>query len=135
MRAKYAPTGQHMMLNINTFSSIFVSLSLYTSGEPIEFWSFATRHPEVLLHMGSLGLAGALGQLFIFRMISAFGSLSNSLVTTTRKFFTVLFSVLFFGNSLSGKQWLGTIMVFSGLFADMLYKKLPSANPQKVNKV
>jgi hypothetical protein len=26
-------------------------------------------------------------------------------------------------------------MVFSGLFADMLYKKLPSANPQKVNKV
>lgn len=133
MRAKYAPTGQHMMLNINTWSSLLVSLSLYTSGEPTKFRQFAMEHPVVLTDMASLGLAGALGQLFIFRMISSFGSLSNSLVTTTRKFFTVLFSVLFFGNNLSEKQWLGTVMVFSGLFADMLYKKVP--NSTKINKV
>ena len=31
-----------------------------------------------------------------------------------RKFFTVLASVIFFGNSLVTRQWIGTIFVFAG---------------------
>ncbi len=36
---------------------------------------------------------GALGQLFIFYTIKHFGSLVNTLITTTRKFFNILLSV------------------------------------------
>ena len=31
-----------------------------------------------------------------------------------RKFFTVLASVIFFGNSLVTRQWIGTVFVFAG---------------------
>ena len=33
---------------------------------------------------------------------------------TNRKFFTVLASVIFFGNSLVLRQWVGTAFVFTG---------------------
>jgi solute carrier family 35 (UDP-galactose transporter), member B1 len=64
-------------------------------------------------------------------MVSGFGPLPCSVVTTTRKFFTVLFSVIFFGNSLTNRQWLGTVLVFSGLFADMFLGKKPAVNDKK----
>lgn len=38
-------------------------------------------------------LCGAVGQLFIFATIKQFGSLINTLITTTRKFFNILLSV------------------------------------------
>ncbi len=37
-------------------------------------------------------MCGAVGQLFIFGTIKAFGSLVNTLITTTRKFFNILLS-------------------------------------------
>ena len=63
--------------------------------------------------------------------MSSSGPLACSVVTTTRKFFTVLFSVLFFGNTLIARQWLGAVLVFSGLFADMLFGK---GAPKKTDK-
>ena len=59
----------------------------------------------------------------IFMCVSDFGPLPCSIVTTTRKFFTVLFSVLFFGNALTSRQWMGTGLVFSGLFLDAAFGK------------
>lgn len=63
--------------------------------------------------------------LKFYLKVSSFGPLSCSVVTTTRKFFTVLSSVILFGNVLAPKQWFGAILVFSGLFADMLMGKRP----------
>lgn len=70
-----------------------------------------------------LALCGALGQLFIFLMVAKFGPLACSVVTTTRKFFTVLCSVLLFGNVLIPRQWFGALLVFAALFFDMFYGK------------
>lgn len=49
-------------------------------------------------------------------MIADYGALPCSIVTTTRKFFTVMASVLYFGNKLTGRQWMGAILVFTGKF-------------------
>lgn len=43
-----------------------------------------------------------------------FGPLTCSIVTTTRKFFTILGSVILFGNVMSTMQWVGTVLVFLG---------------------
>ncbi len=53
-------------------------------------------------------------QYFIFMCVSEFGPLPCSIATTTRKFFTVLGSVLIFGNTLHERQWLGAVFVFAG---------------------
>lgn len=131
MRAASKPSAEHMMLAMNYWSTLMLGSALVLTGEGKEFIVFALKYPELFGHLASLALAGAIGQLFIFMMVSGFGPLPCSVVTTTRKFFTVLFSVLFFGNTLSGRQWFGTFLVFSGLFADMLTGKRPNANDKK----
>lgn len=131
MRAAAKPSAQHMMLAMNYWSSLMLGTALVLTGEGKSFVAFALKHPELFGHLASLALAGAIGQLFIFMMVSGFGPLPCSVVTTTRKFFTVLFSVLFFGNNLSSRQWLGTFLVFTGLFADMFVGKKPAVNEKK----
>uniref|UniRef100_A0A1I8F9L8 UAA transporter n=1 Tax=Macrostomum lignano TaxID=282301 RepID=A0A1I8F9L8_9PLAT len=55
-----------------------------------------------------------------------YGPLNCSLVTTTRKFFTILGSVILFGHPLTNRQWLGTCLVFVGLFGESLVKRKPN---------
>lgn len=123
MRSSSAPSGQQMMLSMNFWSTVMLGSAMIFTGEGRDFISFASRHSELWTHLGSLALAGALGQLFIFLMVAGFGPLACSVVTTTRKFFTVLFSVIFFGNLLIPRQWFGAVLVFAGLFADMVFGK------------
>ena len=47
--------------------------------------------------------------------LSTFGSLLLVTVTVTRKMLTMIISVLWFGHSLSGMQWLGVGLVFGGI--------------------
>lgn len=61
--------------------------------------------------------------MFIYTMIINFGSLMCSIVTTTRKFFTVLASIALFGHAISTQQILGAALVFSGLLADQIMGK------------
>lgn len=123
MRGSSAPSGQQMMLAMNFWSTIMLGVVLFLSGEGQLFLDFAIRNPKLLIDLGTLALAGALGQLFIFLMVSKHGPLACSVVTTTRKFFTVMCSVIFFGNDLIPRQWFGAVLVFIGLFADMIFGK------------
>lgn len=132
MRAASAPSGLQMMLAMNGWSTIMLSVGLLATGELFEFVEFTVRYPQLLSHLSLLALTGAIGQLFIFMMVSAFGPLSCSVVTTTRKFFTVLFSVIFFGNALASRQWIGAILVFAGLFSDSFFGKKPPPKKQHV---
>ena len=47
--------------------------------------------------------------------LSIFGSLLLVTVTVTRKMLTMIISVIWFGHSLSGMQWLGVGLVFGGV--------------------
>lgn len=135
MRASTRPSAQHMMLAMNAWSSIMVASAILITGEGKEFLAFAFKHSELLTHLILLALAGAFGQLFIFMMVAGYGPLPCSIVTTTRKFFTVLFSVIFIGNAISSRQWLGTFFVFTGLFADMLYGKKDESKKAESKKL
>lgn len=123
MRAEHKSSSGHMMMNMNFWSMVFSGTVIALSGEMFEFVKFVQRHPNSLFHIMSFSMAGALGQFFIFRTVSEFGPLPCSIMTTTRKFFTVLSSVLLFGNTLIPRQWLGTFIVFSALFLDALYSR------------
>ncbi|XP_053639218.2 solute carrier family 35 member B1 [Cherax quadricarinatus] len=125
MIAESKTKSGHMMLNMNLFSIGYLAIALLVTGEIFTFVSFAQRYPEVLAKMLIFSICSALGQFFIFLMVSDFGPLPCSVVTTTRKFFTVLGSVILFGNTLSPRQWVGTAFVFSGLTLDAVYGKTP----------
>ncbi|XP_070170973.1 solute carrier family 35 member B1 isoform X1 [Polyergus mexicanus] len=123
MRTEYKSKSGHMMLNMNLWSVIFSGTVIVISGELFEFIHFLQRYPFTIWHITTFSIAGAFGQYFIFLTVAEFGPLPCSIITTTRKFFTVLGSILIFGNNLSPRQWLSTFIVFSGLFLDAMYGK------------
>ncbi|XP_043463820.1 solute carrier family 35 member B1 [Leptopilina heterotoma] len=123
MRAEHKTQSLHMMLNMNFWSIIFSGFTIILSGELMRFILFLQKHPNIIVHIINLGATGACGQYFIFLTVAEFGPLPCSIITTTRKFFTVLGSVLLFGNSLLLRQWVATVFVFLGLFLDAMYGK------------
>ncbi|EMD00485.1 hypothetical protein BAUCODRAFT_61426 [Baudoinia panamericana UAMH 10762] len=127
--------GQQMMCALNIMSTsitaTYLLLSPYiaqtgighyvgmdlakSAGELQDALAFIQRHPTVGWDILGFAFCGAMGQLFIFRTLSIFGSLLLVTVTVTRKMLTMIISVLWFGHSLSGMQWLGVALVFGGI--------------------
>lgn len=131
MRAEHQTKSMPMMLNVNFWASLYLLVATLSTGELIEFIFFIQRHPSIIWKLLTLSLASCFGQYFIFMMVSEFGPLPSSIVATVRKFFTVLTSVLFFGNTLLPRQWIATVIVFTALFLDIFYAK---SSPSKTNK-
>lgn len=128
MRAATKPTALNFMVSINMFSAIILFLpAAVIEGQKV--YAFALEHPDVLYKIGLAAGVGSLGQIFIFMMISDFGPLPCSIVTTTRKLFTVIISVMFMGNPLIARQWIATVIVFGALFADALIGKKHLCGP------
>ena len=114
MKAEHGTKSGHMMKAMNAWSCLYLGVGLLMTGEIWTFLAFVGRHPAIVWQLASVSVASALGQYFIFMCVSEFGPLPCSLVTTTRKFFTVLGSVIIFGNSLLNRQWAGAVLVFTG---------------------
>ncbi|NXT38412.1 S35B1 protein, partial [Pelecanoides urinatrix] len=123
MRGHYQTGSNHMMLNINLWSTLFLGAGILFTGELWEFLSFTERYPSVIYNILLFGLTSALGQSFIFMTVVYFGPLTCSIITTTRKFFTILASVILFANPISTMQWVGTVLVFLGLGLDAKFGK------------
>ncbi|KAJ8307305.1 hypothetical protein KUTeg_015389 [Tegillarca granosa] len=123
MRSESKTGPYNMMFNVNLWSILWLAIGLVVTGEGVAFLGFVQRHPSVLFHMVTFGIASALGQMFIFVTVTSFGPLTCSIVTTTRKFFTILGSVILFQNPMNNRQWVGTVLVFTGLSLDSAYGK------------
>lgn len=129
MKAEHQTRSGHMMYKMNLWSTFYLLAATLATGELIKFHSFILRHPNLVYDIALFSSLSAIGQLFIFLTVSEFGPLPCSIITTTRKFFTVLTSVFLFGNKLTDTQWIGTTLVFLGLALDAMYGK-SSSNQQ-----
>lgn len=123
MRAKTKPSALDFMFKINAFTAVFLFAGTIATGEMFRFYDFAAKYPDLYGKIALAALAGSMGQIFIFMMISEFGPLPCSITTTLRKFFTVIISVIFMGNPLNTQQIIATAIVFAALFADALWGK------------
>lgn len=107
----------HIMMGMNLWGSIYMALFMFgwPSGGGWEAVCFLREHPLAAWDILLFCLCGAVGQNFIFLTISQFGALTNTTITTTRKFVSILVSSIWSGNPLSVQQWMGVVMVFTGL--------------------
>lgn len=123
MRISGKPSSIHFMCYVNAWSSAFLITLMSVTGEGRDFLYFCQRHPQIIFPMFGCILAGVAGQFFISLMLINFGSLALSLVTTTRKFFSVLVSALIFGNSLILRQWCASGLILTALLLDTYVSK------------
>eukprot|EP01103_Thecamoeba_quadrilineata_P005101 TRINITY_DN1494_c0_g1_i3.p1 TRINITY_DN1494_c0_g1~~TRINITY_DN1494_c0_g1_i3.p1 ORF type:complete len:142 (-),score=14.94 TRINITY_DN1494_c0_g1_i3:24-449(-) len=110
------------MFSTNVWATLILFVAMVVTNEGPEAIEFAERHSGVWWKIISFCLVSAVGQNFIFASISCFGSLSCSIITTTRKFFTILFSVIWFNHPLTFWQIFGVALVFTGLGWDIYVK-------------
>jgi UDP-galactose transporter B1 len=116
-------TSLHTMCWMNFWCSIYYGAYLFVATSTgRELVQFCLTHRDAGLDIVLFCLCGAVGQLFIFFSIRRFGSLTNTMITTTRKFFNILLSVLWLGNPLLPQQWAAVGMVFLGLVVSAAVK-------------
>ncbi|KKY28280.1 putative uaa transporter [Diplodia seriata] len=109
----------------------FVGMSAADGGELREALSFVTRYPQVGWDVLSFAACGAVGQVFIFYTLSHFSSLLLVTVTVTRKMLTMVLSVVWFGHSIQGMQWLGVGLVFGGIGAEAAINRREKKQKEK----
>lgn len=97
---KYKTTEHNMMFNMNKWSCVALLAGIIFTGEYSTFYEFQAKYPNVWGYILVYSLCSAVGQHFIFVTVVTFGPLMCSVITTTRKFFTILCSVILFRNPL-----------------------------------
>ncbi|KAL0206195.1 hypothetical protein P9112_001502 [Eukaryota sp. TZLM1-RC] len=122
----YKTSVTEFMIYINYYGALIMLFISVFTGEVLSALSFIYRHPAILPTILLFCVVGAIGQVLIYQVLSLSSALVLATVTTTRKFFTVLLSVLVFGHRLHYLQWSGVVLVFGGLSVEKLWKrKLP----------
>lgn len=119
INSDHKPSSTELMFQMNLWASIFLFIALLGSQSLIPAIYFCLRNRDVLVLLVGLATTSAFGQFFVFYSLNIFGSLWTSIITTTRKFFTILFSVFYFGHVLTPVQWAGVILIFTGLTWDV----------------
>jgi solute carrier family 35 (UDP-galactose transporter), member B1 len=122
------PTAVETMLYVNLYAILFLAPMAHWSGE----WKNGMeRLDEVQRVVLCLNAAAAAGQIFIFLTITWFSPLVCTTVTTTRKFFTILLSVMHFGHVVTTSQWASVGLVFGGLFVGIQSKTSSASKAKK----
>eukprot|EP00850_Spirogloea_muscicola_P003157 SM000012S25419 [mRNA] locus=s12:1004440:1006471:+ [translate_table: standard] len=113
-----------LMMGMNLWSTIYMFFFMFMTpwGGGFEAWDFCFAHREAAFDIVLFCLCGAVGQNFIFLTINTFGALTNTTITTTRKFMSILISAVWTGSPLAVGQWGGVFMVFAGLSMQIFLK-------------
>eukprot|EP00922_Rhytidocystis_sp_ex-Travisia-forbesii_P035989 GHVS01053398.1.p1 GENE.GHVS01053398.1~~GHVS01053398.1.p1 ORF type:complete len:522 (-),score=70.41 GHVS01053398.1:490-2055(-) len=94
--------------------------------------AYALTTPSTFYLFCIFCFSATMGQFCIFFGLRIFGSLYLTFITTTRKFFTVIFSVLWFEHHMTNTQWLCMFLVFSSLTLQSCFSKSDKMQKRKV---
>lgn len=122
LQDSFSLTTHELMFYLNFWAVVLLTVLSVATGQGIEGINYCVSNPEVVHFLVIASITSAGGQNFIFYTISNFNSLVLATITTTRKFFTILVSVFFFGHELKSSQWYGVAMVFLGLLLELVEK-------------
>merc|ERR1719502_1439415 len=130
---KAKPSSCESMLWTN-FSGFLVALVFAAATGHLQGGlEFCVKNPDCMTAIVIYSAASAVGQMFIYYTITEFGPLVLATVTTTRKIFSTVYSVLRNpANSLNDMQWGGCALVFTGLAVEIVekfYTKFFSTKP------
>jgi len=127
-----------MMFNVNAWSAALLAgwlgVSFLVSGNESELaraLAFTAVSPEILWHVLLFSLSGAVGQTFIFTSMEEQGAVATTTICLTRKFFSILLSIVAYSHAVKPLQWAGIVVVFGGLALQAFAKTTKNKGKQK----
>jgi len=128
---KAKPTMHESMFYTNLSGALVALVLAAVGGQLMPGVQFCLAYPEVMTAILIYSLSSAVGQNFIYYTITQFSPLLLSTVTTTRKIFSTLYSIVRDpSNVLSTMQWTGCGLVIVGIIVDLVAPK-PGASAAK----
>ena len=121
IRVEYRTNPYLLMYELNKWA-VLILFPIIMFGEGYQALLFMATNVEVVPMVLAFSITSAVGQNFIFLTISNFGPLTLSLITTLRKFFTVLGSIFVFGHTFTFYQKISVGLVFAGIMMDSWIK-------------
>jgi UDP-galactose transporter B1 len=121
-RINITPQPYDLMTYTNAFMMMFALILSTILGEFRQGLEYCSRNPEVFRLIWKFSLCSAIGQSFIFYTVARFDPLVCSTVTTTRKIFSVMLSILFKGHSVSMQGWMGLGLAIGGIVSEVVHK-------------
>eukprot|EP00170_Pyropia_yezoensis_P005159 contig_21064_g5173 len=112
---QHAPSTHQLMAWQNAAAAAWLLPPLLVTGEMKAAVAFITRYPAAARDVATFAAVSAVGQHFIFYTIRNFSALACTTITTTRKFFTILASVVYYKHSLLPRQWSAVGLVFGAI--------------------
>jgi solute carrier family 35 (UDP-galactose transporter), member B1 len=123
--AKVAPFDFMFWTNLFmacTAALICITPTNSSSPELLRGITYVAANPIILHKIVLFALCSSVGQSFIFYTISNFDSLTNTTITTTRKIFSTVLSILTEGHSMSGVGWGGLAVASAGISMEIVEK-------------
>ncbi|TMW65174.1 hypothetical protein Poli38472_009341 [Pythium oligandrum] len=127
------PSVHQQMFYTNLWAVIYTGAGALVTGQAWTGFRFCLENPAILNSVFYFSICSALGQNFIYFTIQQFSALTCTTITTTRKFFTILFSVVWYGHQLTTMSWIGVAIVFTGLGWELTSKYQKYQQQQQKN--
>ncbi|KAJ6227053.1 solute carrier family 35 member b1 [Anaeramoeba flamelloides] len=125
LHKKYPSNSVFRSMNWVNFWLIVCVLPIwfFNTKERTHFIPFIQENPMVIYLLILSGVLAGVGQIFIYLCLKNSDSLVVSIITTTRKFLTILLSIIYFKHPLTTKQWFSVFLVFVSLLIDIMLKE------------
>lgn len=117
------PKPYDFMFWTNFYMGLAAFVLSITLGEFQGGIEFCMKNTALFEKIIKFGVCSAIGQSFIFYTIANFDPLVCTTVTTTRKVFSVLLSIVLKGHSLNTQGWGGLALASGGILSELLDKK------------
>lgn len=125
------PTAHGLMFGVNTWAFAAVGTLALLSGEMGEGLTFCYEHHEAAMYVCGAALASAVGQLFVFYTLVHYDGTTLAAFSSVRKLITLYLSSRLFGNVLSHTEIVGIVIVFAGIFFNLLHRAWGSQETEK----
>ncbi|KAF7678781.1 UDP-galactose transporter like protein 1 [Astathelohania contejeani] len=115
----------HMMFYANVFTLINSMVIMLSPNNPqfLNAILFIKYNPSILFDLIFYSFSNVIGQLFVYSMLGSYGSVALTTVNVTRKLFSILISLIFFGHSVNFIQWISVLIVFLSLGLELTGKR------------
>ena len=117
--ASMAPTTYDFLFYSHVAQFCAAIFVCFATGEMYTAPSYLINNPTIWWWIGASCVCSAVGQCFIFYVISCFDPVVCTTITTTRKMLTVVFSIGFKGHDLSSWGYVGLGLAVSALLLEV----------------
>lgn len=117
----HPPNAAFTMFSINFYALFLLYGMCHVSGQWDSAMVILQRNEwTIVSSLGILNATVGLGQIFIFLTIDWFTPVTTTIITTSRKFLTIVISAILYSHGFTQIQWVAIVTVFTGLYMAIL---------------